>query len=73
MDVAYNLVHPHETGNIATFRCLLLDMVGPMFLNALNQSPPKKKKHPQPCTQTQKEDKIGGVDTRAKRTHLVNA
>jgi hypothetical protein len=35
MDVAYNLVHPHETSNIATFRCLLLDMVGPMFLNAL--------------------------------------
>ena len=35
LDVPYDLVHPYETGNVATFRRLLLDVVGPVFLNAL--------------------------------------
>ena len=62
MNVAYDLVYSHETSNIATFRCLLLDMIGPVFLNALNQPPQEKLSlfSYLPCTQTQTEDKIGG-------------
>ena len=35
VDVPDDFVHPHETGDVAAFRRLLLDMVGPVLLDAL--------------------------------------
>lgn len=37
LDVPDDLVHPQDTGNVATFRRLLLDVFGPVFLNALRR------------------------------------
>lgn len=73
MDVAYNLVDPHKTSDVATFRCLLLDMFGPVFLNALNQ--PKKKSTLSPARKRKRKTRQEGwgVYTGARRTHLVNA
>lgn len=59
VDVPDDLVHPHETGNVAAFRRLLLDMVRPVFLNALQFirvcTPPTRRK-----------------EGRGRQTHLVN-
>ena len=40
LDVPDDLVHPQETGNVATFLRLLLDVFGPVFLDALRSQPP---------------------------------
>ena len=62
MNVAHDLVYPHETSNIATFRCLLLDMIGPMFLNALNQPPQEKYSHISLARKSKRKTGLEGVD-----------
>jgi hypothetical protein len=38
VEVPDDLVHAHETGDVAALRRLLLDVVGPVFLDALRPS-----------------------------------
>ena len=42
VDVPDDLVHPHEAGDIAALRRLLLDVIRPVLLNALQNPNPKK-------------------------------
>lgn len=59
LDVPDDLVHPQDAGNVATFRRLLLDVFGPVFLNAL-----RSHTHQNPAAVRDDETRWGERDSR---------